>query len=128
MNIHIANLPREYDDAAIRKMFEEYGKVEAVHIVPDKVSGRPTGFAFVEMAAEEEGKAAIAALQGKKVGEYKLSLVEVVPEEEGTTPKPGTGRWKQRGEGGPHGPGKKGSFKAGPYHGSTVRRGGQRGQ
>ncbi len=129
MNIHVANLPREYDPPAIQKLFEEFGKVESVHIVPDKVTKKATGFAFVEMAKEEEGKAAIAALQGRKVGDYKLSLVEVVPEEEGGTPKPGTGRWKRRGEGGQQGGGKKGGFhQGGPYHGSTVRRGGQRGQ
>jgi RNA recognition motif-containing protein len=128
MNIHIANLPREYDEAAILKLVGEHGKVGSVHVVPDKVTGKPAGFAFVEMPEEEEGKAAIAALHGKKIGDYKLSLIEVVPEEDGGSQKPGTGKWKKRSEGGFHGSGKKGSHQSGPYHGSTVRRGGQRGQ
>jgi cold-inducible RNA-binding protein len=129
MNIHVANLPREYQQEQITKLFAEHGAVESVHADIDKVTGKPTGFAFVTMANDEEGKAAIKALHGKKLGEYKLSLVEVVPEEDGSSQKPGTGKWKRREEG--HGGGKKGGsgFKsAGPYHGSTVRRGGQRGQ
>jgi cold-inducible RNA-binding protein len=131
MNIHVANLPREFEDEQIKKLFSEYGTVESVHADRDKVTGKPTGFAFVTMGNDDEGTAAITALHGKKIGEYKLSLVEVVPEEEGSTQRPGTGKWKRREEGAAQSRGKKGGsgFKtAGPYHGSTVRRGGQRGQ
>jgi RNA recognition motif-containing protein len=43
-------------------LFAEYGKITRVHLPIDRESGRPRGFAFVEMTDEKEEDAAIEAL------------------------------------------------------------------
>lgn len=128
MNIHIANLRRETTEATVRKAFEKYGTVTKVSLVIDKVTGKPNGFAFVEMNEQKEAEAAIAGLHKKEIDGQVVTLKEVPPEER---VKPGAPGWRHKG-GDPY---QKKGGKTGPagYRGSggvqagAVRRGGQRG-
>jgi RNA recognition motif-containing protein len=63
----------------IRTEFAVFGEVTSVSIVKDKYSGQPRGFAFVEMANNEEGEAAIAGLKGKMLKERTLDISESRP-------------------------------------------------
>ena len=125
MKIHIANLPRETGEAIVREAFEKHGKVASVKLVMDKVTGRPSGFAFVEMSDETEAKAAVEKLHKAELNGAMITLKEVEEEEKtihgfrpGRTPK---GQGKGAGKGA-HG------FKStGGAHGGVIRRGGQRG-
>jgi cold-inducible RNA-binding protein len=81
--------------------FGVYGKVDAVIIPSDKISGRPKGFAFVEMGVKAEGDAAIAGLNGKVLKERTLTVNEARPREEhsgfGPNKRPGGGFGNNRG-------------------------------
>ncbi len=130
MNIHVANLPREYDEEKVRALFAAHGTVASVKLDIDRVTGHHSGFAFVEMPNDDEARAAMTALHGKKLTDYALSLKEVVPPE-AETHGPGGRRGKGRkgvGGGGPKGTGRGGGFHGGGFQGvGAPRRGGQRG-
>ena len=72
MKIYIGNLPHEVTEAELRQEFEAYGEVKSVNIITDRYSGRPKGFAFVEMATVSTGQAAIAGLNGKALKDQTL--------------------------------------------------------
>lgn len=67
MNIYIGNLNYNVEEDELRNIFSEYGEVVSVKIITDRETGRPKGFAFVEMADDEAGKRAISQLNGKEV-------------------------------------------------------------
>ena len=62
MSIYVGNLSYEVADEDLQAVFAEYGKITRVHLPIDRETGRPRGFAFVEMADEKEEDAAIEAL------------------------------------------------------------------
>jgi RNA recognition motif-containing protein len=62
-SIFVGNLAFKASAGALRELFEEYGEVHAVRLMTDRVTRRPRGYAFVEMAASD-AKQAIAALNG----------------------------------------------------------------
>ena len=64
MSIYVGNLSYEVNQEEIKEVFSEYGVVKRVSVPLDRESGRPRGFAFVEMATEAEEAAAIEALDG----------------------------------------------------------------
>jgi RNA recognition motif-containing protein len=122
MKLHIANLPREFDEGKIRELFKPFGTVAEVKVVPDKVTGKPSGFAFIDMPEEADGKAAIGALHGREMEGLKLSLIEVEPVEDSSGRRKGTVGWKPRGGkagGGPKGGGYRGGH---PQQSGAVRR------
>jgi RNA recognition motif-containing protein len=129
VNIHVANLPREYDEDKVRSLFGAHGTVASVKFDIDRVTGHHSGFAFVEMPNDEEARAAMSALHGKKLTEYALSLKEVVlPEAEQRGPEGRKGRVRKSvGGGGPKGSGKGGGFHGSGFQSGAPRRGGQRG-
>ena len=64
MSIYVGNLSYEVTQEEIKKVFSDYGVVKRVYIPHDRESGRPRGFAFVEMETQAEETAAIEALDG----------------------------------------------------------------
>ena len=72
MKIYVGSLPYDVTEEELRQEFLAFGKVESVSIITDKYSGRPKGFAFVEMPSVSEGQAAIAALNGKTLKDRTL--------------------------------------------------------
>ncbi len=67
--LYVGNLPYTADDAMIRGFFEAGGRsVTQVKIVTDRDTGRPRGFAFVEMADDAMAKSAINDLNGQNLG------------------------------------------------------------
>lgn len=83
MNIYVGNLSFSATNEELQKMFSEFGTVTSASVITDKLSGRSRGFGFVEMANDEEGKAAIAAMNTKEVGGRKLTVNEARPRTEG---------------------------------------------
>lgn len=65
MNIYVGNLSYDAGENDLRQAFEEFGSVDSVKIIVDRVTGRSKGFGFVEMTSDDEGKAAIGELDGK---------------------------------------------------------------
>ena len=81
MKIYVGNLAYEVTEDELAAEFGAFGKVESVAIPSDKFSGRPKGFAFVEMTSKTEGDAAIAGLNGKALKERTLIVNEARPRE-----------------------------------------------
>jgi len=72
MNIFIAGLPYDMDDAELREFFEKFGKVNSAKVAMDKETGKSRGFGFVEMPDDAEGKEAIEGLNGISLGKKPL--------------------------------------------------------
>ncbi|MFN0244618.1 MAG: RNA recognition motif domain-containing protein, partial [Planctomycetota bacterium] len=63
--LYVGNLSFSTTEAGLRAAFEADGrKVREVALISDRETGRPRGFAFVDMASEQDAQAAIAALEG----------------------------------------------------------------
>ena len=62
MNIFVAKLNYRTSSEALESLFAEYGEVTSAKVIMDRDTGRSKGFAFVEMATEEAGMAAISGL------------------------------------------------------------------
>ena len=67
MNIFVGNLSYNTTDEALRELFAPYGEVTSAKVIKDRETSRARGFGFVEMPNEEEGRAAIAAVDGKEL-------------------------------------------------------------
>jgi cold-inducible RNA-binding protein len=79
--LFVGNMPYSVTEEQLTELFAEHGTVERVNIVSDRMSGRPKGFAFVDMADDAEAEAAIAALNGYMLGERELVVNEARPME-----------------------------------------------
>jgi len=81
MNIYIGNLSLEMTEDALRKEFKEFGEVISVTIMNDKYigSGQPRGYGYVEMASKSEGAIAISSLEGKRLKNRVVTVVEALP-------------------------------------------------
>lgn len=82
MNIYVGNVDFKATEDQLSELFAEYGEVTSVKIITDKLSGRSKGYAFVEMANDEEGKAAVAALNGYTLNSREMSVSVARPREE----------------------------------------------
>ena len=92
-NLFVGNLPFDATEEALRDLFSPFGEVQQVRIMTDRDTGKPRGFAFVEMAEDDTAKA-IAALNGKDFGGRALTINEARPKPERGG---GGGGGKQRG-------------------------------
>jgi len=74
-SIYVGNLPFSASEEEIRELFAQHGDVEAVKVITDRETGKPRGFAFVEMEPDD-ANAAIAALDGADFGGRALRVNE----------------------------------------------------
>ena len=86
--IYVGNLPYTANEDEVRELFSQYGEVASVSLVTDRETGRPRGFGFVEMPADD-ADAAIGALDGKDMGGRQLRVNEARPRE----PRRDSGGW-----------------------------------
>ena len=92
--IFVGNLPHSTTEAELNELFAQHGTVTSAAIVKDKFTQRSRGFAFVEMASDDEAKAAIGALNGHELEGRALTVNVARPRGEGG---------ERRGFGGPRG-------------------------
>jgi RNA recognition motif-containing protein len=81
MNIYVGNLSLEMTEDELRKEFTIFGEVISVTIMDDRYigSGQPRGYGYVEMASKSEGATAIANLEGKRLRNRVVNVVEALP-------------------------------------------------
>lgn len=79
MRIYVGNLSYGVTEEELRQEFTAYGTVESVYMVTDRYTGRPRGFAFVEMPSRSEAEAAIAGLNGKALDNRTVTVNEARP-------------------------------------------------
>jgi len=82
MRLYVGNLNYRTTEDGLRKAFEAYGTVQSVNLVMDRMTGRSRGFAFVEMASDEEGQAAIEGLNDKEFEGRTLKVNVARPREQ----------------------------------------------
>ncbi|MEM1251062.1 MAG: RNA-binding protein [Cyanobacteria bacterium P01_H01_bin.21] len=82
MSIYVGNLSYDATRDDINAVFAEYGTVQRVHLPTDRETGRPRGFAFVEMSSEDEETAAIEALDGAEWMGRDLRVNKARPREQ----------------------------------------------
>jgi RNA recognition motif-containing protein len=80
-NVYVGNLSFDTTQAKLQEVFEAHGQVAKVNLVTDRYSGRPRGFAFVEMMTQEGANAAIGALNGEQVDGRALKVAPAKPRE-----------------------------------------------
>ena len=78
-NLYVGNLSFNTTEDELRELFEQYGHVDKVQVIMDRETGRPRGFAFVEMG--DGADKAIDALNGKDFGGRSLTVNEAKPRE-----------------------------------------------
>jgi cold-inducible RNA-binding protein len=75
--LYVGNLPFDTDESQLRALFQEGGRqVSEVKIITDRDTGRPRGFAFVEMGSQADAEAAVSALNGREFGGRALTVNE----------------------------------------------------
>ena len=103
--LYVGNLPFTTSDEALTELFAQIGQVESARVVRDQGTGQARGFAFVEMATDEDAQKAIAQLNQKQVEGRAIVVNEARPKTEG-------------------GGGGRGGFGGGPPRGGRGGRGG----
>lgn len=98
--LYVGNIPWEATEDNIRERFASAGTVREVKVVMDRETGRPRGFAFVEMSSPAEANAAMA-LDGEELGNRPMRVSEA------TSKQPrsgggGSGGYRNGGGGGNH--------------------------
>jgi len=73
--LYVGNLPFSATEAEIRGLFEQHGTVDSVKIINDRETGRPRGFCFVDMPADDAQKA-MAGLNGSDMNGRPLRVNE----------------------------------------------------
>ena len=111
-SLFVGNMTFQTTEGDLRGLFEPFGAVTRVHIAKDRETGRARGFAFVEMANDEEAARAIAALDGKEVDGRNLKVNEARPRPERSSAPRGSG-------GGSGGRGRKDSYSNEDYRGAA---------
>jgi cold-inducible RNA-binding protein len=99
-NVYVGNLSYETSREQLLTLFASHGQVASVNVITDRATGRPRGFAFVEMTTEAAASAAIDALNGQKVDGRALTVDKAKPRAaradghgSSRVRQSGTGRW-----------------------------------
>jgi cold-inducible RNA-binding protein len=78
-NIYVGNVDLATTEDELRNAFASYGAVQKVSVVTDRETGRPRGFAFVEMESDKEAQEALLGLNGSSLGGATLTVNEARP-------------------------------------------------
>ncbi len=98
-SIYVGNLAHAATEDDVREAFEAFGKVASVSIIKDRETGRPRGFAFVEMSDPNEANEAISQMNLKEIKGRAGTVNEARPKTErpprrgGGGGGGGRGRW-----------------------------------
>jgi RNA recognition motif-containing protein len=124
MNIFVAGLPYDLDDAELMEFFEKFGTVNSAKVAIDKETGKSRGFGFVEMPIEAEARDAIESLNDISLGKKALIVKQAEDRQGGGggggyggNRGGGGGGYNKGGGGGGYGGGNRGGGGGGGYKG-----------
>jgi RNA recognition motif-containing protein len=72
--LFVGNLAYSITESTLTTLFSAYGEVASCKIATDRDTGRPRGFAFVEMESQASAEAAIKGLNGQDVEGRAISV------------------------------------------------------
>ena len=90
--LYVGNLPYSTTEDQLTELFSRAGKVDNVRVMRDMATGRARGFAFVEMASDEDAQKAISELHEQQMDGRALVVNEARPKPEGGFGGGGGGR------------------------------------
>ena len=79
--LYVGNLPYSTSETELQELFGRAGAVDSVNVVRDMATGRARGFAFVEMASDDDAQKAITQLNGHDLEGRALTVNEARPQE-----------------------------------------------
>ena len=82
VNIYVGNLAYSVTEEQLRDAFGQFGEVDKVSIIMDRMTGRSKGFGFVEMQEDSEAEAAIRGLNEQPINGRAVRVNEARPREE----------------------------------------------
>ena len=93
--LYVGNLSYNTTDADLRDLFGQSGTVVDTKVMSDRETGRPRGFAFVEMSTDSEATNAIAEVNGRDLDGRTLKVNEAQERSSGggRGGRSGGGRW-----------------------------------
>ena len=106
--LYVGNLSYSTTEDELRNLFLQAGTVTSVALIKDRDSGRPKGFAFVEMGNQAEAQKAISMFNGQSLGDRELRVSIAQPREERSG---GSGFSRDRGSGHTRRPAQRGGNK-----------------
>jgi len=77
--LYVGNLPYDTSEQDLQTLFAGAGTVDSVNVMRDMATGRARGFAFVEMASDEEAQNAVTTLNNYSLGGRNLTVNEARP-------------------------------------------------
>ena len=95
-NIYIGNLSYDATEDDIKQAFSQHGEVSTVNMIMDRETGRPRGFAFVEMPNGDEAQKAIQEVNETEIAGRAVKVNEAKPKSDrrgGGGGGGGGGRW-----------------------------------
>ena len=98
--LYVGNLSYNTTDESLHQFFAQYGNVESAKVIMDRETGRSKGFAFVEMASDEEAQEAITKSDGQSFEGRNVKVSEARPPTNGGSGGGGGGRGGFGGGGG----------------------------
>ena len=90
--LYVGNLPYSATEDQLTELFSRAGKVDNVRVMRDMATGRARGFAFVEMATDEDAAKAITDFHEYQMEGRALVVNEARPKPEGGFGGGGAGR------------------------------------
>ena len=81
--LYVGNIPFSAGETELQQLFSTVGTAEAINVVTDRDTGRPRGFAFVEMTTDDEAAKAIAELDQTELGGRRITVNEARPKTTG---------------------------------------------
>jgi len=79
--LYVGNLPYDTNEDDLTALFAEAGTVSTVNVMRDRETGRARGFAFVEMATDQDAQNAISQLHEHSFGGRTLTVNEARPQQ-----------------------------------------------
>lgn len=96
--LFVGNLSFNTTEGDVLDLFKQAGNVTSCELIVDKFTSKSRGFAFVQMATQEEATKAIAEINGKELDGRALTVNEAKPREERPRDNFGGGRGGDRGD------------------------------
>jgi cold-inducible RNA-binding protein len=82
VKLYIGNMPFSLGETELRELFSPHGEVTSANVIMDRDTGRPRGFAFIEMS-DDGARKAMAALNGHEIDGRNLKVNEAKPRGDG---------------------------------------------
>ena len=80
--LYVGNLPYSVGEQELQELFAGAGAVESVSVMRDMATGRARGFAFVEMATDDDAQKAIDQFNAQPFNGRNLTVNEARPKPE----------------------------------------------